>query len=141
MSNPIRFTLAVVAGAISAFILVWAVDAIGHQFYAPPVGLDLSDTDQLGQYIAGLPVGAFLFVLLAWVVATFVGGLVACVIAGTRPLLFAGIIGGVILIAGLANMLTIPHPLWFAIVAIVAIPAAALAAARVAPKVIKATAR
>ena len=134
MSQPFRYVLAVVAGVIAAFIVVWAIESVSHAVYPPPEGLDLTDRAALRTYVDGLPVGALLFVLIAWIVATFVGGVVSCFIARERTIVFAGIVGGVLLVASIVNMIAIPHPTWFLIAAIILIPAAAYAASRFATR-------
>ncbi len=133
MQPYIRNLLAIVAGVLAAFVLVGLIEALGHMVYPVPEGLDFTNPDQLQAYVQGLPVGALLFVLAAWVVATFVGGLVAASVARTRPLLYSTIVGAVVLAATIANLLMIPHPRWFAIAAVVAIPIAAFVAARLRP--------
>jgi hypothetical protein len=133
MTSKVRSVVAVIVGALVAFILVAAIEALGWVFYPPPPGLDYNNPGQLRIYMQSLPLGAFLFVLAAWLIATFVGAWVACFIARTRPLLFAGIIGALILAGTIANLLRISHPTWFSITAVVAIPLAAFLASRLAP--------
>ncbi|MGH8015959.1 MAG: hypothetical protein ACREBV_07200 [Candidatus Zixiibacteriota bacterium] len=117
----IRKILAVLAGVITAFVVVILVEAISALVYPPPPGLDMTDTEAMKEYVKTLPTGAFLFVLAGWTIAAFVGGLVAGFIAKTKPMLFAWIVGGVILLAGIYNLVVIPHPTWFSISAVVLI--------------------
>ena len=70
--------------------------------------------------------------MIAWVVGTFSGSLVASKLGTANPLIFAGIVGGLILAATIANLIMIPHPLWFSIVSLIAIAATAWFAAKVA---------
>jgi len=125
-----RYTLAVIAGAIAAVLCVAAVESLGHALYAPPADLDIADPQAMAAYLQSMPAGAFLFVLLAWVIGTVVGGLVACMLARTRPQLFALVIGGLMLLGAFANFAMIPHPTWFMVAAVIAIPAAAVLAGR-----------
>jgi len=76
--------------------------------------------------------GALLFAFAAWVLAAFAGGSVACVMARVRPMLFAGIVGVFVLAATAANLVMLPHPTWFAVVAILSIVLATFAAGKVA---------
>jgi hypothetical protein len=96
--------------------------------YPPPPGLDFSNKEALRAYVESAPSGALMMVLAAWVVATLAGGLAAGQIARTRPGLVSALIGLVILVAGVANLIMIPHPTWFWVSAVLAIPAAALLA-------------
>ena len=124
---------AVLLGVVTAFVLVAVVQKLGHLIYPPPADLSLAEPERWKAYVAGLPPGPFLFVLAAWAVGTLGGGWVATLIAREKPLVFALIVGAVVMIASIAQLVAIPHPLWFTIAAIILIPAAAYAAARLAP--------
>ena len=106
-------------------VLVWLVQLVGHTVYPPPVNLDIGDATAMAAYIETLPVGAFLFVIASYFIGTFGGSLVACRIAASQPMLFAGLVGGLMLIATAMNVAMIPHPLWFVVLAIIAIIIAA----------------
>ena len=116
---------AAVIGVVIAGILVWAVEAIGHMVYPPPPGLDFADADAMRSYVAALPVGPFLFVGAAWFIATFGGTFAACKIGNAKPMIFAAVVGGLMLIATAANLIMIPHPVWFSILGVVGIIVAA----------------
>ena len=126
----VRYALALVVGVLAAFLTVTCIDALGHAVYPSPPGLDFNDAEQVNVFVQSLPLGAFLFVLLGWVLATLLGGWLAAYIARTRPLLFGGIVGAVVLCATIADLLLISHPVWFSITAIVAIPVTAFLASR-----------
>ncbi len=102
------------AGLISAFIVIALVEMLGHSIYPPPEGLDFSDTEQLKTHIDKLPFGALFFVLLAYWIGSFAGGLTLGIIASKKAVIFALILGGLLTIAGLFNLLDLPgHPIWF----------------------------
>jgi len=126
----LRKILAVLVGLVVAFGTVMLVEWAGHQVYPPPPSLDYSDAAQMNHYVSTLPLGAFLFVLLAWFSGTVAGGMVACRVAVDKPIVFASIIGTMMLVATLANLVMIPHPTWFSIAAIVLIAAGTLLASR-----------
>ena len=96
MQAPYRFTLAILAGLVTAFFLVAGIEFIGHRIYPPPADVDISNVErfaayeQFAAYGKELPVGALLIVIAAWLTATFSGRLIAWVIAGSRPMLVAG---------------------------------------------------
>jgi len=121
--------LAVVLGAIVGGVTVGVVEMIGHVVYPPPPNLDASNPEALKAYIATAPLAVMLFVLLAWVVGAFTGGFVAAWIGRRAPTVHALIIGGFILLAGIATMLVYPHPVWFWIAGIVSVPPSAYVAA------------
>ncbi|MCG3120890.1 MAG: hypothetical protein ALAOOOJD_03785 [bacterium] len=122
-----RNILAVIAGVILAGIVTYAVQGIGHQVYPPPANLDIKNLEAMKAYVATLPMGALLFVLLAYVLGSFAGGWLAAKIARTSQIHVPLTVGGVQLFFGIINLLMIPHPLWFAIAAVIVfLPAAFL---------------
>ena len=79
-----------------------------------------------------IPAGALWFVLLAWALGSFAGGWLATLLAKHRSRMHALIVGGVLLLAGVVNMLMLPHPTWFRIVGVLLfLPAACLGASLV----------
>ncbi len=128
-----RYLGAVIAGVMVSFMLVAVIEGISTLVYPVPKGVNLTDPEVLRSYIQSMPVGALLFVLAAWGMGTFVGSLMACGIAQDRPRLFASIVGGVVLAATVANLMAIPHPVWFSVTAVVLVPGSAFLASRWAP--------
>lgn len=123
---------AAIAGIITAFVMIMLIEKLGHIIYPPPSDLDFSDPESMRPYIATLPFLALLFPMIAWVVATFAGTVLACKIGTANPLAFAAVVGGLVLAATIANLIMIPHPVWFSAVSLVAIAASAWIAVRVA---------
>ncbi len=121
-----------VAGVVAGGLLVALVEGIGHRVYPLPEGLDVKDVEALKEYVATLPAGALLFVLLAWAVGSFGGGWLAAKIADRKRLVHALVVGGVLMAFGIVNLVTIPHPLWFAVVGVVLFLPAACAGAKLA---------
>ncbi|MDZ4728350.1 MAG: hypothetical protein SH820_00165 [Xanthomonadales bacterium] len=126
----LRKISAVLLGVLVAFATVMLVEWLGHQVYPPPPNLDFKDPEQLRQFTSNLPLGAFLLVLLGWLLGTLSGGLTACFVAREKPLVFASIIGAIMLAATIANLAMIPHPTWFSIAGIVVIGVGTLLAGR-----------
>ena len=110
-----------IAGVLIAFGLVGIVEMAGHAVYPPPANLDFSNEATMRAYIATLPLGAFLFVGGAWFIGAFGGTFAACKIGRAKPEIYALVVGGLMLAATAANLLMIPHPLWFSISGIVGI--------------------
>lgn len=126
----LRKISAVLLGVVVASATVMLVEWLGHQVYPPPPGLNFKDPVQLQQYTSSLPLGAFLFILLGWLLGTLCGGLAACYVAREKPLVFASIIGAVMLAATITNLILIPHPTWFSIGGIIVIGVGTLLASR-----------
>lgn len=128
----IRNAAAVVAGLVTAFVLIWLIEKVGHAIYPPPADLDFSDPAAIRPYIATLPIVALLFPLCAWFIGTFAGSMAGAMIGTAKPLLFAGVVGGLVLAGTIANLIVIPHPLWFSIIAVLGIVASAWLALQLA---------
>lgn len=120
--------LALVAGAVVAVLVIAGCEQIGTLLHPPPPGLDMHDRAAMTAFIATLPWTAFAVVLVAWGLGVLSGGWVAGRLAPTGPALHA--LGITLLVAAgaVANMLMIPHPVWFWISALLVIAAAGHAA-------------
>ncbi len=110
-----------IAGVIIAGLLVWLVELLGHTVYPPPTNLNFADPDAMSAYIDALPIGALLFVAAAWFIATLGGTVAACKIGDAKPMIFASVVGGLMLLGTLFNLMTIPHPVWFSILGVAGI--------------------
>lgn len=126
-----RGIAATVAGVLVAGLTIAGIEWLGHRLYPPPEGLKADDLEALAAYVAALPIGALLFVLLAWLLGVFLGGLVAALLAGRRPRLYAGVIAAVILLGAIANFAMVPHPAWFMVATVLTLPLAGFAAAAI----------
>ena len=133
--SMLRNILAVVGGIATFFVLILAVQKIGHVVYPPPTNVDFSDSVQAQAFIATLPVGALLFVGLSYAVAAFGGSIVASAVGTLKPLYFGVTIGGIVLAFTLMNFFIIPHPWWFMIAGPIAIVLASYAAIQIMQRV------
>lgn len=128
----LRNILAGVTGVVVAILIVFLSDELSHMMYPMPAGLDPANTEDLRDYIATLPLGASLMVMGGWVVATFVGAVVADRIGNARSWKYPTLVGGVMFAATTTNLILIPHPHWFTAVSLAAILLSAWLAWRVA---------
>ena len=128
----LRDILAAVAGLAIAVLIVFLGEELGHTVYPMPAGLDPMDVEALRPYIATMPLGAFMMLLGAWVIATFVGAAVAGRIGTAKAWIYPAVVGGFMLAATAANLIAIPHPLWFSITSLLAILGSAWLAWKVA---------
>jgi MFS family permease len=118
-SRVVRIFLGLVTGVLVAFTVTAIGEAVGHWFYPPPAGTDLSNPQALQTLIETLPGQAIAAVLLAWAAGSFAGGAVAGLIGKRRWVALA--IGGAMLAAAAGTMVVIPHPAWFMIASVPAI--------------------
>jgi hypothetical protein len=114
-----RTFLAIIGGIVAGVISIGIIQYIGHAVC--PVGADFDSTniEQVAMKMDQIPLGAKLFVLLAWAIGSLVGGFTATNIAQKNALIAAMITGAVLLFFGILNMIMLPHPFWFWIAAIV----------------------
>ncbi|MBN4051924.1 hypothetical protein JYT53_00315 [Cytophagaceae bacterium AH-315-L13] len=109
----LRNSLSIGAGIITGGMLIFLVETLGHTIYPHPADFDYTDKEALAELIQNAPIGALLFVILAWAVGSFGGGLVASLISNEDKIRKALIVGVVLMILGIMNMLMVPHPIWF----------------------------
>lgn len=109
----IRSILAGIIGVAIAIGIVAFNEKLGHMAFPPPDGIDFSDPDVIRPYLASLPAWKLLQVMAGWVVGVFVGILVASRIGNASPMVYTVVIGGLIFAATVANLIIIPHPMWF----------------------------
>jgi MFS family permease len=112
--NP-KFTamFAVLAGILSGGLVISLIEMASP--HTPPAGLNLNDAEKLGAWIATLPISAFLILMLAYFLGSAVGGYVANRVAAKSHYRPALIVGFGLFVAGIMNLIAIPHPLWFSI--------------------------
>jgi len=112
MKSYIRSVAGVVFGACVAIGVIILVEQVSGLMDPPPAGMDFGDPEVFKAFVAGLPVGAFLMILVAWGLGTFAGAWVCARIAGRAKLTHGVVLGALLLVAGVTNMLMIPHPAW-----------------------------
>lgn len=109
--------VAVIVGVIAGMAAMMLINVLSVRLYPMPEGLDTTDKATMVAYIAGVPMGAKLLVLVSWMVSAFVGGLVAAVIApqGSGRTM-AILVGAFLMLGGIMNAVMIPHPMWMMII-------------------------
>ena len=128
----LRDILACIVGVVIAVLIVFLANELVHMMYPMPASSDPSDTEDLRDYVVTLPLGAFLMIMGGWVIATFVGSVVADRIGTAKVWIYPTLVGGFVFAATTANLILIPHPHWFTAVSLAAILVSAWLAWRVA---------
>ena len=105
-----RMAVGILAGIVVAFLCVFAVEMIGHSLYPPPAGLDVNDPADQARLMDAMPAAAKALVLLAWFAGALAGAWTANRIAGRSIAGWA--VALLVIAAGVATMLMIPHPAW-----------------------------
>ncbi len=111
---------AVLAGCVLGVIVILFVEMMGHAFYPPPKevreALRSKDLEvqkkAIEKYLPNAPVGAMLFVPLAWGVGTLAGGYLAGRVANPGSQDVAWGVGGLMLLCAVIVLSAIPHPIW-----------------------------
>jgi len=109
---------AVLAGMVTAALVVGLVESLSHSIYPPPVGLNPADKAAMEAYMRSLPMGALIMVLVAWFDGTLAGAFVATLLTGGQKRWPALVVAGAMLSGALFTMMEIPHPPWMAMVGI-----------------------
>jgi hypothetical protein len=120
-----RKVLGGLAGIAVAVLTVMLMEWISHSIYPMPANLEITDTEALNAYLAAAPMTALLLVLAGYLIATFDGTFVACLIGRTKPHIYALIIGVLMLAGAGSNLIMFQHPTWFSVSAVVGIIASA----------------
>ena len=132
MRPGLRTVGAIVAGIVTAYVLIIVAEVMTSRLYPMPAGLTPANDDAMRSWIQQLPAGAFALVLCGWALGAFAGGFVSAKIEHRPSAEHAIIVGALLLCASVLNMVRIPHPLWMWIGAFVLIVPAAYMGARLA---------
>jgi len=137
MWKVLRSVLAVIAGFVAASAVMMLIETANGRVLYPELGRlakGMTDREAVKALLANAPVGAFLVVLLGWVLGSLVGGFLSARIVWNAPVAHALVLGGLLTLAGIANNLMLPPPGWFWIPSLVVFLPAAYAGARLAPR-------
>ena len=135
MKSFAKSALAVVAGLFVSVLLITAIETASHKLYTPTVRVDSTDANTLREMAAGgIPTATLVLVLVAWAVGVVAGGWVAARFAPRSPMAHAHVVAVILLLATVANLLMIPHPLWVWAAALAIFPLGAYAGARMATR-------
>jgi len=114
--NPIvRNILAVVAGLVVGGAVNMAIIMISGSIIPPPEGVDNTTMEGLKAGMHLFQPKHFILPFLAHALGTFVGALLAAIIAATHKMKFALSIGIFFLVGGIANVIMLPSPVWFTV--------------------------
>ncbi|MCP4191570.1 MAG: hypothetical protein GY768_13175 [Planctomycetaceae bacterium] len=112
----IRQYVGIFVGLLAGVLVISAGVAVSSQMFPPPADLELSNREAMLEYINSLPLTALLITLFAHAFGALVAAFVCETI--TRSNWVAGwlLIGVLCLGGGIANLLMVPKPAWFAVV-------------------------
>lgn len=113
----IRKVLALLSGLIAGGVFNMALVSVSHVMYPLPQGIDPNDFEAFRAHVEanGMPTGAMMIVLGAHAGGSFVSGFVCGLIARRSWYIAAVILGVFWTCGGIAMLMMIPAPIWFAV--------------------------
>lgn len=124
MHPMIRSALVLFGGVVIAVMVVILMDAFVGRIYPLAAGVDPRDEESLRRAIASMPAAAFVLLLTGWVLGAGIGAWFAARLARHSYATHGLIVAFFVLVATIANLAAIPHPMWMWPAAIILIPAA-----------------
>lgn len=115
----VRNILAVVVGIAVCMFANGGIIAVSGSIIPPPEGMNPSDLESVRANAHLFQPKHFVMPFLAHALGSFIGGVVAALIAGSRKMTFAMVIGAVHLLGGIAAAYLIPAPVWFEVLDLV----------------------
>lgn len=131
----LRSVTAVVLGFVAASAVMMLVESLNGRVLYPELAKaaeGVTDREAIRALFAAAPVGALLVVIGGWILGSFAGGWVAARVAGRAGTRHGLVLGLLLTLAGVANNLMLPPPLWFWIAGLVVMLPAAWTGARFA---------
>lgn len=136
MKNPappfLKSIIAVSVGVFFGGLAIFAIERLGHLIVPPPPGLDPNDPVSVASAMTQMPAAAFLVLFLAYLLGTSAGAWIAARLAPSHHFRHAAIVALFFIIGALFNFVSIPHPVWFVVVAMLAFAAAPFIGTRLA---------
>lgn len=131
----LRNILAGIAGVIAGGLAVFALETLGHIIFPLPEGVEIDPMDMESVRAAASQIPAInkLAVVIAWFGGAVVAGWVASLVTQSGKLLVPLICGGILMLAGLANLISIPSPIWMWVLGLAAFLPGAWLGARLPP--------
>ena len=114
MHPILKNILAVIFGWFIGSVVNMGLIKIGHMTY-PIEGIDPNDMKAFAEIMPTLTFEYFIFPFLAHALGTFVGAIIAGLIATNHKMKFSLGIGSLFLLGGIAVNIMLPGPTWFAI--------------------------
>lgn len=112
----IRNILAVLLGLVIGSMVNMGIIMISGSIIPPPEGVDMTTTEGLQAGMHLLEPKHYIFPFLAHALGTFVGALVAYMMAAQYKKSLAIGIGVFFLLGGVASVLMLPSPIWYTVV-------------------------
>jgi CBS-domain-containing membrane protein len=100
-------------GCVAAILSIVAVQFLSNALYPMPENLNFEDPTVIAEITKNMPLAQFWLILFGYALGSFVGGLVATRMHPEGGKSTTIVVAIILLLLGIMNMLTIPHPTWF----------------------------
>lgn len=113
MVKFLRLFLAVGLGLLVGSAVNMGLIMLSGKVIPPPAGADVTTMEGLKASLHLFEPRHFVFPFLAHALGTLVGAFIAGLLSPANSVAAAYIVGGLFLLAGIANVIMLPAPLWF----------------------------
>jgi hypothetical protein len=111
--NITRNVLPVIIAALVAMLILTGLEHYTFHLFPLPAGTDMYDEESAQKAIKSLPVQALYMQLANYAVSSFLGGVLATLLAKRERRWPAITVGIVLTLGGIINSLTLHEPTWF----------------------------
>jgi hypothetical protein len=116
----------IVGSLLLGMVTTGLVEALGHWLFPLPAGVDATSMESIKANLDKFAPGHFVSVLAAFGLGAFAGTALASYMAPCCPRVHCAIVGGVLMLLGLANVFAFPHPTWVVVTAVLLYPVSAI---------------
>jgi hypothetical protein len=106
----------VIAGLLTAFIIMMLFEYVNSLFFPLPEGIDIFNPEEVRVFTQSLPWTAYILVFLGWVIGAFKAGCVTSYLSKESTYRLSFIVGIILTIGGILNNIAIGHDLFFNII-------------------------
>ncbi|PCJ82266.1 MAG: hypothetical protein COA49_01860 [Bacteroidetes bacterium] len=112
----LRNIVSVIIGIAVGGLVVFLIERSGHEMFSVYSNVpDIGEKEAFSTFVGNLPIKAFLLLLLAHSLGTVIAAFIATLLSGLSRPIPAITIGVLMLSAGVINLISIPHPVWYQI--------------------------
>lgn len=123
LTTVLRGLAAIVIGLVAALVIITATDSLSLAIYPVGKSVGLHDPAAFQAFIARLPVGALITMVVGWVFAAYAAAVVALV-TGLRKRWTGLATTGLVLAVVVAKLMTMAPPLWMMVASVAGVLAA-----------------
>ncbi|MBK8052039.1 MAG: hypothetical protein IPK35_01840 [Saprospiraceae bacterium] len=115
MSPTVKNIIVFIGALVAGGVVVFGLESLSHQIFPPPSDINPNNLESLKSIMKNAPAGSLALVILAHAAGAMVSGWIIGRFASSSHRLLAMGIGLLWTITGVANLVMIPHPVWFSI--------------------------